>query len=182
MSMDNIHQVWYADDTTSCGSFSSLRKWWDKLVEVGTAYGYYRNAPKTWLFVKEHCYEKALEIFHGSDVSVTRDGRCVLGCPIAIGTDSFVTDYLQNKVDMWSRELQLLSNIALTQPQAAYSAFIHGILNRWTYLCRTCPNINNCLQSLEHLIRLCLIPSLTGRDAVNDIERENYFHVTVEWV
>ena len=131
--------------------------------------------------MKEHLYEKALEIFHGSDVSVTRDGRCVLGCPI--GTDSFVADYLKNKVDMWSLELQLLSNIALTQPQAAYSAFIHGILNRWTYLCRTCPNINKCLQSLEYLIRLCLIPSLTGRDAVNDIE--NYFHfqfIMVEWV
>ena len=73
---------------------------------------------------------------------------------------------------MWSRELQLATNIALTQPQAAYFAFIHGVLNRGTYLCRTCPNINNYLQSLEDLIRLCLIPSLTGRDAVNDIERE----------
>ena len=33
--------------------------------------------------------ERALDIFHGSDVSVTRDGRSVLGCPI--GTDSSFT-------------------------------------------------------------------------------------------
>ena len=73
---------------------------------------------------------------------------------------------------MWSYELQLLSNIALTQPQAVHSAYIHGILNMWTYLWRTYSNVNNCQQSLEHLIGLCLISSLTGRDAVNDIERE----------
>ena len=45
---------------------------------------------------------------------------------------------------MWSRELQLLSNIPLTQPQAAYYAYMYGTLNMWTYHWRTYPNINNC--------------------------------------
>ena len=30
-----VSQVWYADDPTGVGTCSSLRKWWDKLSQIG---------------------------------------------------------------------------------------------------------------------------------------------------
>ena len=32
-------QVWYADDATGGGKLQQLRRWWDKLNEVGPAFG-----------------------------------------------------------------------------------------------------------------------------------------------
>ena len=131
-------KVWYVDDSTSCGLFSSLLKWWDRL--------------------------KALKIFHGSDVFVTRDGRLFQAVPLE----------------------QILLLLKCTCGHANYTtsdSIFCIILNRWMYLCRTCPKIHNCPQSLEHLIRLCLIPSLTERDAIDYIENCSRFQfVMVEWV
>ena len=55
---------------------------------------------------------------------------------------------------------------------AAYSAFIHGLLNRWLYVMRTTPNISNLLSPLEESIRHKLIPAITGRNAITDAERK----------
>ena len=60
-----------------------------------------------------------------------------------------------------------------TQPHAAYAAFIHGLSSKWTYniIARTISNIEECLQSLEHVIRVYFLPALTGRAPPNDFER-----------
>ena len=47
-------QVWFADDATGGGKLQQLKWWWDKLNEVGPAFGYFSNATKTWLVVKEN--------------------------------------------------------------------------------------------------------------------------------
>ena len=63
----------------------------------------------------------------------------------------------------------LLVDIAKTQIHAAYAAFAHGYVHRFSYLCRTVPNIEH---SLEESIRSQLIPTLTGRSSPNDSARE----------
>ena len=49
----DLKQVWYANDATAAGSLHSTRLWWDHLVSTGPAFGYYANAAKTWLLMKE---------------------------------------------------------------------------------------------------------------------------------
>ena len=49
------------------------------------------------------------------------------------------------------KELEHLSDIATTQPQAAYTAFTHGIKSKWIYLARTTPNIDHLLAPLEEV-------------------------------
>lgn len=51
----DVQQAWYAH-ASAYGKFTaySVHAWWDKLVLLGPAYGYYPNASKTWLIVKEH--------------------------------------------------------------------------------------------------------------------------------
>ena len=55
---EQIKQIWYADDATASGNLSHLRTWWDTISTTGPDFGYYPNASKTWLIVKEGYLEK----------------------------------------------------------------------------------------------------------------------------
>ena len=46
---------------------------------------------------------------------------------------------MQEKVATWVSEMEKLSEVAVTQPQAAYAAFMHVFLHRWSYVARTIP-------------------------------------------
>ncbi len=63
-----------------------------------------------------------------------------------------------------------LSEIAKSQPHAAFSALTHGLLSKWTYLSRVVPNTNHLLEPLDNVIRREPIPVLTGRPPPNDLE------------
>ena len=63
LSNKNTKQAWYADDASAAGEIHVLRYWWDHLVHLGPDYGYYLNAPKTWLIVKEAFFPLAETIF-----------------------------------------------------------------------------------------------------------------------
>lgn len=162
-------EVWFADDATGCGSIYDLRQWWDLLNEKGPKFGYMPNAAKTWLVVKEECYDQAQRVFHDTNVQITAEGKRHLGA--ALGTRSFVEDYVSSRVGVWVTELERLSAIALSQPQAAYSALVHGLLGKWKYLARTIPDLQALLLPLETSLRTRFIPALTGRSAPGDTER-----------
>ena len=69
----------------------------------------------------------------------------------------------------WKREVERLSEIATTQPQAAYAALTHGLVSmKWTYVARTTPNIDTLLKPLEEAIRHKLLPAITGQKAFSD--------------
>ena len=65
-SSADVKQLWYADDASAIGSFVELRKWWDNINTVRGAYGYFPNAEKTSLLVKDNAFDLAREIFDGS--------------------------------------------------------------------------------------------------------------------
>ena len=113
---------------------------------------------------------EATEAFIGSSVQVTTQGRKPLGA--ALGSRSFVEQCVSQQVEEWIAELEQLSIIARSHPQAAYSAYSHGLKGKWLYLARTVPNIGNLLQPLENILREKFIPALTGRPAPGGTERE----------
>ena len=163
-------QLWYADDATATGSLSHLRSWWDRLVSIGPSYGYHANPSKTWLVTKEVHLSNAVNTFQDSHVNITAEGRPHLGA--ALGTQSYVSQFVNTKVQQWCNELKTLSSIASTQPHAAYAAFTHGVSSKWTHLIRTIPSISHLLQPLEDILRHQLIPNLTGRPPPNNSERD----------
>ena len=126
------HQVWFADDASTNGALNSLCSWWDGIVEVGPAYGYYANPSKTVLIVKKEKFDEAQALFDGSGVKVTTDASKYLGS--VLGSEDAVQDMLRREVRKWSECIKELSNIAQTQPHAAYAAFVHGVRNQWCYL------------------------------------------------
>ena len=147
----------------------SLRDWWNALVELGPKFGYHVNPCKTHVLTKE-CHHSTASTFGDTQVMITTDGKPHLGA--ALGTTSFTELHVKNKVEKWSEELLHFSAIGQTHPQAAYAAFTHGLVSRWTYLTRTIENIGPLLQPFEDIIRTKFIPALCGRPAPNDKLRD----------
>ena len=110
-----LKQIWYADDTAAGGKLSHLKAWWDRLTEVGPDYGYYPNASKSWLIVKEEHLPAAEMTFRESGFASTKEGRRYLG--EAIVTRTFVETYAKEKnigVDTTSRTSLLNCNFTAT--------------------------------------------------------------------
>ncbi|CAM1294773.1 Uncharacterised protein r2_g398 [Pycnogonum litorale] len=137
MARNDTKQIWYADDAAAGGTLESIHRWWEKLVKEGPRYGYFPNHAKTWLVTKPGLEETAKKIFEGTGIQITTAGRPYLGA--ALGTPEYRKRFLQERTDKWKREIMVLSKIAITQPQAAYSSLTHGLLGRWVYLLRTMP-------------------------------------------
>ena len=166
---NSAKQCWYADDATGAGALEDIRKWWDELLTAGPALGYYPNAKKCWLVVKPEKLDDAKDVFAGTGISITTEGRKHLGA--AIGQRSYLEDYVGGKVKEWVNEVTALAEFATTQPQASYAAFTFGLRHRWTYFMRTLPDIEELLEPLEHAISDVLIPSLTEHNC-SPTERE----------
>ena len=109
-------QVWYADDSASAGKILEMRKWWDELSRVGPKYGYYPNAIKTIMIVKDpNMLDHAKQVFAGADITIGTDGERHLSA--AIGNLSFKEEYVKKKIDKWIQDVAQLSEIAKSEPQ-----------------------------------------------------------------
>jgi len=163
-------QVWFADDATGVGTLVNLKQWWSSISTIGPLFGYHPNAAKTCLVVRNEQEEAAKEIFDGTGINITTEGKKHLGAPL--GSPSFVEDFVTCKVKEWTEEVEKLAAVAGSQPQAAYAAFVHGTKTKWNYICRTTPNCSHLLQPLEDSIHQKLIPALSGRPSCSNIERD----------
>ena len=75
-------------------------------------------------------------------------------------------------MEEWVQELAILSDIAKTEPHAAYAAYTHGLQHRWNYVMRTIPDISPLLRPLEDTIRNIFLPSLLKTPSLSDEERD----------
>ena len=154
-------QAWFADDSGAGGKLAPLRSWWSSLTDQGPSYGYHLNPSKSVLLVKPGCYDRAKELFADTGVDIRVDGCRYLGA--AIGTPAFLQSFLDAKAKSWLGQVERLSDIAQSQPQAAYSAFTNGLQNKWSFLCRTMPNAATALAPVEKIIADKFIHAITGR-------------------
>jgi len=161
--------VAFADDITAAGTLQALKQWWDHILDVGPSYGYFPQPDKSWLIVKNERHAEACEIFAGTDVKITAKGERHLGA--VIGTAENKTAYINEKIEKWRGEINLLAEIATTYPQAAYSAYVSSYQHKLTYFLRTIPGIGDELKKIDEVVRQRLIPALTGGHIINDRER-----------
>ena len=68
-----------------------------------------------------------LQPFVNRGVQVTSEGRQ----GAAIGTEEFVISHVKDRIAKWTKELDSLAAIALSQPHVA---FTHGLSSKWFYL------------------------------------------------
>ena len=168
-SLNEIHQLWYADDAAAAGRLEVLKDWLCGLCRHGPSYGYFINMEKTCLIVKNEYIQEADRLFRDFGINISSEAREYLGA--AIGNDLFIPSLISKKVSVWIESVKTLSKIALSQPHAAYAGFIHGLSSQWSYALRTNPAMTNLLMPLEDVIKSTLIPAITGR-VVSDTERE----------
>ena len=164
-------QTWFADDAASGGKLRNIRSWWDQLNIHGPRFGYFPNAAKTFLLVKSPKLAEAEDVFSGTGIHITDEGRRYLGG--AIGSDEFIQEVLRAKVAEWTSDMERLTNFAFTQPHAAFASLTHGIVGRWVYTLRvTRLTTGELLQPLEDKLRQSFLPALTGQSAPNNALRE----------
>ena len=58
--------------------------------------------------------------------------------------------------------MSLLAGISLTQPRAAYSAFVRGMKSKWNYHIRSHPGLASSYRPLDDVISNKYIPMLKG--------------------
>ena len=127
-------QVWYADNSAAFGTLNQLRHWWDRLTTKGSRFGSFANCYKTWLITKHQFLHNAESIFADSGINITSHGRPYLGAPL--GLPEFIEEYLSFKVGEWTSSITILSETAVSQPHAAYSALTHGLSSKWSYVAK----------------------------------------------
>ena len=116
--------------------------------------------------MKEPELAEAHELFAGTGVQITTEGRRLLGAPIC--TDDFCREFLQDQVSSWVRQLSVLASVARTQAHAISAAFKHAFVGRLIFLSRTCGRLQLFLPPLEKTIHTLFLPSFTGWLAPED--------------
>ena len=82
-----------------------------------------------------------------------------------------MTEYIDEKVEEWIKEVARLSEFAITQPQESNAVYTFGLKHRWAYFLRTLPDIQDLLQPLENAIAKAFLPAITEHECTQ-LERE----------
>jgi len=165
-----LRQCWLADDAAAAGTLESLKRWWEHIVHRGESYGYKVNESKTFLILKsQELLDRAKHIFGDTKIKFTLEGKRHLGA--CVGSVKFRDEYCSEKVANWCKELTKLCNIARSDPQVAYSAYVHSFQHKFTYFFRTIPEFEKYVKPLDDMITYCFLPTLFG-SALTDTERE----------
>jgi hypothetical protein len=161
-SEQTITQCWYADDSSAQGTLNNLRHWWDKISQIGPAYGYFPQDKKSYLIVNENDKKHAQQIFKGVNVSITTGSR-FLGSYIGEGKENFVN----KKVETWTSTIEKLSVICKDSPQAAYTALTKAAQFKWSFLLRVLENANQSFEPLTNTLRSSFLPNLLGGEVTS---------------
>ena len=140
----------------------------NEIKKLGPQFGYFPKPSKTWLIVKPEYLDRAKELF--PDINITDQGHKYLGS--YIGSDSGKTEFVNSLVNDWIKDVTALAEVAKTEPQLAYAAYIYGTSKKWSFVTRTTPNISEQLNKLEYVIKETLIPAIVGKEYITDDTRK----------
>ena len=156
-----VKQVWLADDLAGGGSIVQLYNWYKYLSKEGQKFGYFVNGSKSWLIVKSGELAKEAKRVFGGEVNITTEGQRHLGAVIAL--QEYKDQYCEEKVRVWKEEIERLSEIAKSQPHAAYSAFTKGYKSKFTYFMRRIGSFEDDVDPIQEVIEDLLLPTLFGQ-------------------
>jgi hypothetical protein len=88
-----------------------------------------------------------------------------------IGSESGQSKYAEKLVSFWCDQLTVLSNIARSEPQAAYAAFVISFIHKLTYHIRTMPSIKQHFSKLDDIVDNVFIPAITEGHVCSTDER-----------
>ena len=138
-----------------------LYNWYKHLSKEGQKFGYFVNGSKSWLIVKSGELAKEAKRVFGEEVNITTEGQRHLGAVIA--SQEYKDQYCEEKVWAWKEEIERFSEIAKSQPHAAYIAFTKGYKSKFTYFMRTIGSFEDYVDPIPEVIEDLLLPTLFGQ-------------------
>ena len=123
-------------------------------------FAYFPKSSKSYLTGKEQHYNKEVDAFMWSKRKITTEGERHLVA--IIGSKTFKVSYTKSLVGDWITQLKLLSIIAKSELQSAYSGFGGGFKGKLTYFRRSILSLRDLLKPLEYFIRFNFIPAING--------------------
>ena len=100
------------------------------LLEIGPQFGYLLETTKLCLITKSETHALGKEISENAKVKIKNSGKRYLG--LIIGTVPCEKQYADEIVSQWIPEIEVLSQIVETKPQAAYCCFRTGFKHKVT--------------------------------------------------
>ena len=116
------------------------------------------------------CKQRAFTVLKNIPIKIRTAGQRHLGA--GIGSSKCKRRYVQDKIDELVNEIKVLSMIAKTEPQVAYSCFITAFRHKPSYIMKTIPDISDQLNQLDEVITFEFIPAITGEIHCSNIERK----------
>ena len=116
----------------------------------------------------------AHQIFRGTNIEIDSEERINADTGILIedngtrhlgatlGTQEFKEKFLKKKIEKLAQELETLSDISISQPQAAYTAYMWGFKSKWQFLQRVSKDSSHLFAPLENTINNSFIPKCIG--------------------
>lgn len=98
---------------------------------------------KSFLVVDEEQLSRVTEAFSGLGINMICSQRPLGG---VIGNTLGKVAIVETLIKQWISELECLTMIALTQPQAAFAAFTKYLQFRWAYVQRVIRDCQPCLR------------------------------------
>ena len=133
-------QNWYTNDSSCIADLGYLRAWYEKLSCRGPNYGYHPEPSKAVLVVGPSDVQQASALFSDLGLIVVSGGHFLVGF---IRKPSLVANFVSDKVQLWSRFVKRLSDVATSQPQAAHAALTRSLQFEWCHLHRVIPDSGN---------------------------------------
>ena len=137
----------------------SLYNWYNHLSQEGKKYCYLVNGSKSWLTVKSGVLTDEAKRVFGDEVNVTTEGQR----HSVIGSQEFRDQNCREKILRCKGELEALSEIARSQPHAAYTVFSKGYKSKFTYFMRTIESFEDYVDPIQEAIDDLLLPTLFGQ-------------------
>ena len=117
------------------------------------------NGSKGWLIVKSDILADEAKRVFGDELNTTTEGQRHLG---GHRISRVQRSILSGKVLGWKGELEALSEIARSQPHAAYTVFTKGYKSKFTYFMCTIESFEDYVGPVQEAVDDLLLPTLFG--------------------
>jgi hypothetical protein len=161
-------QNWYADDSACLAPLQMLREWFGLLMQEGPKYGYFPEPQKSYIVVHPSYVNEATSVFSDFGVKIVTGQRFLGGF---VGSEFDLEIWLNDKVKKWVEDVEKLSRVAKSEPQAAFVALSKSLQNEWLFIQRVVAKSEIAFSPLKEIIQDHFLPNLCGFD-LNGMETD----------
>jgi hypothetical protein len=127
-----VFQPWYVDDTGGGGNFQKIRRYFERLVELGPEYEYFLEPSKSIPAVRDHSKEAAKAYFEDLGFTIVTGAHYLGGF---VGETLDQTIWVEKQAKQWTTDaIGDLAFVAENYPQAAYEGLQKSLQAEWQFL------------------------------------------------